>query len=125
MCKLGMLFSTAFDVYSKRALAMMTTRLFELLLDFRFHLALYFGCNLLAILALWLLCTQAQQNVSDATAEAETVEQKSENDLRDNPAPSAQDATSSGDLTPTVPQPKLRSIQPKVSFLDLRLTDLR
>lgn len=129
MNKLGSMFfsrSTAFSVYSKRALAIMATRLFELLLDFRYQLVLWFGCNLLAILVLWLLCAQVdslpQQNVSDATVEAKTVEQKLEND---DPSPSAQDVTSSGDLTPTVSQPKLRSIQPKVSFLDLRLTNLR
>ncbi|KAF8350495.1 hypothetical protein F5887DRAFT_303300 [Amanita rubescens] len=127
MCKFGMLFShSAFGVYSKRAMAIMATRLFELLLDFRFHLALYFGCNLVAIFVLWLLCAQAvdplpQQNLSDATVEAEIIERKSE---KDNPAPPVQDVTSSGDLTPTVSKPKLRSIQPKVSFLDLRLTDL-
>lgn len=129
MNKLGSMFfsrSTAFSVYSKRVLAIMATRLFELLLDTRYQLALWFGCNLLAILVLWLLCAQVdslpQQNVSDATVEAKTVEQKLEND---DPSPSAQDVTSSGDLTPTVSQPKLRSIQPKVSFLDLRLTNLR
>ena len=119
---------SAFGLYSERALAIMAIKLcnvLALLLNFRYQLALYFCCNLVALLILWLFCAHMDPlEESDAQRKPENSSAHVQDDATScntpQARPSAQDPISSGDQTPTVSR-----VQPKVSFLDLRLTDTR
>ncbi|KAF8727281.1 hypothetical protein AX14_007411 [Amanita brunnescens Koide BX004] len=113
----------------------MATRLCEvlvLLLEFRYQIALYLCCNLVALLIFRLFCVHMDplphQEESDTAVEAEIAQRNPENSSAPPSCHSPQERLSfqdtiSGDQTPTLSQARLRSFQPKVSFLDLRLTD--
>ena len=120
---------SAFGVYSKRALAI-TATILCVMLDFRYQIALYFCCNLVALLILWLFCahTDPPPHQEDCDAQRKSgsspVHAQDEATICNTPQtrPLVQDPIPSGDQTPTVSQAR---IQPKVSLLDLRLTDTR
>ena len=127
---------SAFGVHSKRAPTIMATSLCDvlaLLLDFRYQLALYFCYNLVALLILWLFYAHMDplppQEESNTQRKPGNGPAHAQNEATSCNTPQArrsvQDSVSSGDQTPTVSQVRLRNIQPKVSFLDLRLTDTR
>ncbi|KAF8633832.1 hypothetical protein AX15_001209 [Amanita polypyramis BW_CC] len=135
--------STAFGVYSKRAIWIMATELYASLKSlhcFRFQIGLYLGSNLVALLVLWLLYAQLDTSVhlegelnhiptgedNGAALESEhnsaSVQDKT---LSDN---SARQASSGIQVASTlacltVAQTEPRNAQSNLSFLELRLTD--